>query len=199
MTCIVAVTNGQDVVIGGDSAAVGGIELRHWAGPKVFQVGSYAIGFTTSFRMGQILQYETALPEPQAGTGPDELERFIVTEVIPVLRQSFEDHGFGKKMRRTLPPESSITEEGQSIGGAFLLGIAGQIFEMRQDHYLARPLAPYAAVGSGAQIALGALYALEAFPDLDLKDRAGKALAAAKEYCPHVREPFRFVELHHPA
>lgn len=195
MTCTLEITDGRSVVLGSDSAGVGGHEMRLGAEPKVFRAGSYAIGFTTSFRMGQILRYETALPEPPPRCSPDEMERFIVTEFIPTVRKSFSDHGFAKTARFTSSGDANVTEEGQAVGGLFLVGVAGQIFEIRQDYHLARPVAPYAAVGAGAAVALGALHALEAVPNLSLRDRATKALEAAEAYCTVVRGPFHFVEL----
>ena len=189
MTCIVAITDGRAVVLGGDSAGVGGHELRLRADSKVFQVGCYAIGFTTSFRMGQILRYGTELPEP-----PNELERFIVTDFVPAVRQSFADHGFAKTARFTPPGEAGVIEEGQDVGGLFLVGVAGQIFSIQQDYQLERPVAPYSAVGFGAPVALGALHALETVSDLSLRERAAKALEAAEAYSAVVRGPFHFVE-----
>jgi hypothetical protein len=195
MTCNVAITDGQVVVLGGDSAGTSGYELRLRADPKVFRVGCYAIGFTTSFRMGQILRYATDLPEPPPGVGPAELERFLVTELISTVRQSFAEHGFAKKARFTSSGQGGVIEEGQDVGGLFLLGVAGQIFEVREDYQLARPAVRYSAVGHGAPIALGALHALESVPDLSLRERAAMALAAAEANCSVVRGPFHFVEL----
>jgi ATP-dependent protease HslVU (ClpYQ) peptidase subunit len=196
MTCIVAVTDGRSVVIGGDSAATAGQELRLRADPKVFLAGDrYAIGFTSSFRMGQILRYGVELPEPPPENGPAELERFMVAEFVPAIRRAFADHGFAKTAKRTLPGDGSHTEEGQEVGGLFLVGIAGQIFEIQHDYQIASPVRPYSAVGFGALIALGALHALESTDDLSLEERASKALAASEAFCSSVRGPFHFVEL----
>ncbi len=116
---------------------------------------------------------------------------------VGVLGPSAEqvDHGFAKTARFTSPGEPSLTEEGQDVGGLFLIGVAGQIFEIRQDYQFARPAAPYSAVGSGASVPLGALHALEAVPDLSLRERAAMALEAAEAYSAAVRGPFHFVEL----
>lgn len=195
MTCIVALTDGQTVVLGGDSAGVGGRELRLRADRKVFQLGSYAIGFTTSFRMGQILRYGTDFPEPPSNPGPDELERFLVSELVPVVRRSFSDHGFAKTARVASRGAEGVTEEGQDFGGLFLIGVAGHLFEIQHDYQVARPLAPYSAVGRGAPAALGALHALESVPGLSQRQRAARALAAAEAYSAAVRGPFHFIEL----
>jgi hypothetical protein len=194
MTCIVAITDGEKVVLGADSAGVGGSELRLRADPKIFQLGSYAIGFTTSFRMGQILRYETDLPEPPTGATPEDLERFLVTEFVPTVRGSFADHGFAKKARFSPPGTNNFTEEGQDVGGLFLVGVAGHIFEIQYDYQLARPLVPYSAVGTGASIALGALYALTHTSELSLHNRAMQALEAAETFSTAVRGPFHFIE-----
>ena len=103
MTAIVILTDGKRVVLGGDSAATGGYEVRLRADEKVFRSGSYGIGFTSSYRMGQILRYKTELPEPPRGVGPDELHRFLVTEFVGTVRQAFAEHGFSKRTRFPSP------------------------------------------------------------------------------------------------
>ncbi len=58
MTCIVGVTDGTEVVLGGDSAGVS-IETRQLevrANRKVFRRQDYVFGYSGSFRMGQILR-----------------------------------------------------------------------------------------------------------------------------------------------
>lgn len=196
MTCIVAVTDGRTVILGGDSAAAQGQELRVRADPKVFLAGNhYAIGFTTSFRMGQILRYSVELPEPPSKSEPVDLERFMVAEFVPVVRQAFVDHGFAKTVRFSPPGDRSFSEEGQEFGGLFLVGVAGQIFEIRQDYHIAQPAVPYSAVGCGASVALGALHALQSYEEISLEERASMALAASEAYCASVRRPFHFVGL----
>ena len=71
MTCIVALSVGNKVFLGGDSAASdekSGLILQT-TDPKVFKVGQFGIGFVDSFRMGQILQYNWTPPiyKPTAG------------------------------------------------------------------------------------------------------------------------------------
>ncbi|MCP4593374.1 MAG: hypothetical protein GY842_21775 [bacterium] len=195
MTCIVPVTDGQTVVIGGDSALTGGHELRLDGEPKVFRVGSYVMGFTTSLRMGQILRYGVKFPDPPEAPKDDELLHFMVTEFVEAVREAFAAKGFAKTARFAAPGDPSVTEEGQERGGVFVVGVAGQIFEIRQDYHVGRPATPYTAIGQGALIALGALHALAPFEDLSLRARATRALEASQEYCSAVRGPFHFVDL----
>lgn len=194
MTCIVALTDGESVLIGGDSAGTNGHELRLRTDAKVFRSGAWGFGFTSSFRMGQILRYATELPEPPRGADAEELERFMVTDFVEIVRQAFADKGFAKTARYASPALPGLTEEGQAIGGTFLVGVAGQVFEIMNDFQVSRPSRPYSAVGKGALTALGALHALED-ADLSLRERAEAALRASEAYCSYVREPFRFVEV----
>ena len=194
MTCIVAVSDGETVVIGGDSAGTAGQELRLRADPKVFQAGPYVIGFTTSFRMGQILQYAVDLPAPPRGETTSQLQAFLVSDLVPVLRHAYAEQGFIKSGRFSSDRDPKTTAEGQELGGLFLLGVAGQIFEIGMDFQVGRPFLPYSAVGSGALVALGALHAMELDSSLLLRERAERALAASESYCASVRGPFHFVE-----
>ena len=57
MTCIVGLEHKGKVYIGGDSAGVAGYSLSVRADQKVFINGNFIFGFTSSFRMGQILRF----------------------------------------------------------------------------------------------------------------------------------------------
>jgi ATP-dependent protease HslVU (ClpYQ) peptidase subunit len=190
MTCIVAVSDSRTVVIGGDSAAASDREVFIRATRKVFRAGAYAVGFTRSWR--QVLRHETALPEPPDTRDGEELESFLVTSFVPVIRRSFHEHGFAKTVRLTRTP--NYIEEGQEIGGVFLVGVHGHIFEVHDDYQVVRPTTPYAAVGDGAIAALGALHALTAHTALPLKKLTAAALTAAETYSRSVRNPFHFIE-----
>ncbi len=194
MTCIVAIADGKNVVMGADSAGVDGRDLYLRADAKVFRRGEYLIGFTTSFRMGQILRYETELPDLPEDRGMESLERFFVTEFIPAVRRSFGEHGFAKTARFSSPDKPGVSEDGQVVGGTFLVGAAGRIFEIRGDFQLGLSASPYSAVGAGAMPALGALRALEDLAELTLGDRVRRALETAEAYSTGVRGPFLLVK-----
>lgn len=55
MTCVVGLVDKGTVYIGVDSAAVQGWTRRKSRVAKVFHRGPFLIGYTTSFRMGQLL------------------------------------------------------------------------------------------------------------------------------------------------
>ena len=56
MTCIAGLVHDETVYLAGDSAGTSGWNLTVRADPKVFANDSYVMGFTTSFRMGQLLR-----------------------------------------------------------------------------------------------------------------------------------------------
>lgn len=186
MTCIVAIENQGQTILIGDSAGCnddGLIELRK--DPKVFRRGEYLIGYTTSFRMGQLLHYNAEFPEPpeEANLGP-----FMIREFVPAVRQAFADGGFIKTLHRgETSPLNHWSERGQEWAGQFVIGVRGQLFVMGSDFQIGIPQLPYIAIGSGAKVAYGTLFATS---HLGLEERAELALEAAAQHCTCVRPPF---------
>lgn len=170
MTCIVGIQHRDRVYIGGDSAGVAGYSITVRADSKVFTVGPYIMGFTTSFRMGQLLRYAFKPPEP---TG--DLEAFLSTTFIDAVRTCLKDGGWLSK------------NKDQEEGGTFLVGVKGQLFSVESDFQVGRPLDGYAAVGCGSDLALGALHATR---ERGPQWRVQTALAAAAYHSAGVSGPF---------
>ena len=57
MTIIVGLVTKAGVLMGADSAGVCGYELTIRKDKKIYQVDDFLFGYTTSFRMGQLLGY----------------------------------------------------------------------------------------------------------------------------------------------
>lgn len=172
MTCIAAVTDGKTVVMGGDSAAVSEFDLVVRREPKVFFNGEFLIGFTTSFRMGNLLRFTFKPPEFADERDPFE---YISTDFVNALRRCFKRGGYAKK--------SEEVEE----GGCFLVGCRGRLFQIDEDYQVGEPAEDYAAVGCGHAYAKGSLFATNwSFPDA----RVRYALEAAERHSCGVRSPF---------
>ncbi|MCO5998272.1 hypothetical protein [Actinoallomurus rhizosphaericola] len=178
MTAIVGITDGSTVVIAGDSAGVGGDITQPRLDAKVFTNGPYVVGYTTSFRMGQILRYAFKAPVPP--DGEDGLHAFMCTGFINGVRESLKEGGWASK------------DNDQEEGGSFLVGIRGRLFEICADYQVGEMADGYTAVGCGAEIALGALHAT-AGTDMPLQARAIAALEAAAHFSTGVRSPFTVV------
>jgi hypothetical protein len=172
MTAIAAVVHGGRVYVGGDSAGVSGWTMSVRADLKVFTNGPFVMGFTTSFRMGQLLRY--ALVPPVHPDGMDDA-RFMVTVFIDAVRECLRIGGWATK------------DKDREAGGTFLVGYHGRLFVVDNDYQVGEPADGIAAVGTGDGAALGALFAT---PDMGPAERILLALRAAERHNVGVRGPF---------
>lgn len=177
MTCIVGLVHEEKVYIGGDSAGVAGLALSVRADAKVFRNGPMIFGFTTSFRMGQLLRYGFTPPEYD---DRKDLMKYMVTTFVDEVRKCLKDGGFATKEK-----------EGEE-GGTFLVGFRGQLFHVDSDYQVGQERDGIYAVGCGHPIARGALFASAGLPP---RDRLTLALEAAERYSAGVRGPFVIEEL----
>lgn len=173
MTCIVGVIQEATVWMGADSAGVSGWDLAVRVDQKLFRKGAFLIGFTDSFRIGQVLRYHLDLPEHPDGMDAHE---YMVTRFIPAARECLKTAGVAKKSNE------------QEEGGTFLVGYGGRLFAVHSDYQVAENDRSFAAVGCGAQIAIGAMEVTNG--NLDPKERILVALRAAESWCAGVRGPF---------
>lgn len=171
MTCIVGLSTVEGVLIGADSAAVRGLEVRATSLPKVFRVGKFIIGYTSSFRMGQILQHHLKL-KPQ---GEESDMEYMVRSFAESMRTALKDYGY------------MTVKDSSESGGTFLIGYGGQLYEVDADLQVNQYIDGLASVGCGSSYAMGALHALA---DLPPEQRVQKALEAAAYFSGGVIPPF---------
>jgi ATP-dependent protease HslVU (ClpYQ) peptidase subunit len=172
VTCIVGLVDAGKVYIGGDSASTSGWDLTLRADPKVFRNGNVIMGFTTSYRMGQLLRY--AFKPPLHDPDLDVLA-YLTTAFVNGVRDCLKAGGYALK------------EKEQESAGSFVLGYRGGLYAVDSDYQVVQPADAYAAVGCGAAYALGAL---SATPGQDPEARIRLALAAAEHHSAGVRGPF---------
>lgn len=172
MTCIVGLVDRKTVYIGADSASVAGWTRRVTRLPKVFRRGPFLIGYTTSFRMGQLLEHSLAVP-PQ-GPERDDM-RYMVTVFAEHVRALLKERGVAK------------IEANAESGGQFLVGYRARLYSVQTDFQVNEMSDGFDAVGSGAEYALGALSALRGTsPVLRLK----RALEISSHFNMGVSPPF---------
>jgi ATP-dependent protease HslVU (ClpYQ) peptidase subunit len=172
MTCVVGLVNKRRVYIGADAASVSGWTRRETRVCKVFRRGPFLIGYTTSFRMGQLLEHHLRVPKQAAGQSD---MSFMVTHFIENVRVLLKEKGFAK------------IEANNESGGQFLVGYHRRLYSIESDFQVAELADGYDAVGSGAEFALGAMRAL---PRLSPTRRIRKALEIAAHYNMGVCAPF---------
>jgi len=174
MTVIAGLVEGDRIFMGGDSASSnndGDLVMR--ADQKVFRNGPFLIGFAGSWRMGQLLRYAFVPPKHPKR---QDTYRFLVTTFIDAVRDCLRRGGFASKIHDV-----------EEIDGVFLLGYRGRLFIVDADYQVAEAIDGFLAIGSGGQIAQGALSATQG---VDPKKRVRQALEAAERYNTGVRRPF---------
>jgi len=182
VTCIVAVMETGRIVVAGDSQA--GNTTRYSImprrDPKVFRLPAptggpteLVIGYTSSYRMGQLLRFGfTPPPHPAA----KDAFAYLAQYFADTARTRFKEGGFAE------------VDRGVEKGGTFLVAYAGRIFGIFDNFQVAEFDLDYAAVGSGEELALGALHALSDSKK-SAEDRARAAIAAAAAFNAYVGGP----------
>lgn len=177
MTCIVGLVSAAQVFIGGDSAGVtsGRLSLVVRNDRKVFRNGDFVMGFTTSFRMGQLLAFNFHPPKPRIGV---DIMAYMVTDFIDAARSRMKDGGYAR------------VKEAVEEGGTFLVGYSGRLFHISDDFQVGESSHGFDACGCGDLIALGSLHSTRTWTDPTA--RLKEALEAAETFSAGVRSPFVF-------
>lgn len=184
MTCIVGLKHNKKIYIGGDSlGSDSSFSKTVRLDKKVFTVGEMSFGFTTSFRMGQILEYVLDAPERPEGISD---MKYLVAHWVPAVIECFGEHGY----KGTRDTEDHADE---AVGGNFLLGYRGVLYEVDNDFQIGIPADQYSAVGCGSDLALGALYAAKKAGVKAPEELIITALEAAEKHSGGVQRPFNIV------
>jgi len=175
MTAIAAIVDDEGTVyMGGDSAGVSDLHVSVRKDPKVFKNGLFIMGFTSSFRMGQLLHYAFTPPEHPKNIGVD---RYMNTIFIDAIRDCLIEGGYAE------------IKSNREHGGTFIVGYKGRIFEIADDFQVGFPATSYTAIGCGYELCLGSLHSTEKIK-ADAKTRIKMALKAAEAFSGGVRGPF---------
>lgn len=149
MTCIVGYVDKSDgrIIMGSDSIAASGWDKRIQEIPKVFiKNEKMIIGYTTSFRMGQLLEYSLILPEHPSEKSDHE---YLCTDFINSVKKCFKDNDFAEVKNNVVG------------GGTFLVGYKGNIYKIFSDFQVSLSIDGYDACGCGESYALAAIYNLK--------------------------------------
>lgn len=145
MTCIVAKIHKGKVHMAGDRLGSNGfIKEEYPLIKKVFKNEDFLMGYTSSFRMGQLLKYSWTPPKKSLDDTDD---KYIFMTVPESILSLFESGKFGHK------------DKTDYTAGNFLFGWKGRLFEM-QDDMSVMEHEHMAAVGSGSYHALASLRTL---------------------------------------
>lgn len=174
MTCVIAIKDKGVVYMGADSAGSNMSTIRTRIDPKIHKVGPFMFGFTTSFRMGQLLAHSFKTPDRDPRVS---VEKFMATSFIDAVRDCLKAGGWASK-----------TNENES-GGTFLVAYEGRVFRIYDDYQVGESALPYEAVGCGTDIAMGSLFTTQGGA-MAPAERIDVALRAAEAFSCGVRGPF---------
>jgi ATP-dependent protease HslVU (ClpYQ) peptidase subunit len=177
MTCIVGLVHNGRVLIGADSAGVSGWDVSIRADRKVFLNSGFIMGFSSSFRMGQLLAVKLSPPRYHADT---DLWRYMVGEFVEAARACLRAGGF-----------SRVDNQVES-GGDFLVGFRGRLFRVESDFQVGESVEGFDAIGAGQSYALGSLTETG---HIDPGERVLRALRSAARFSLGVKGPFHVEEL----
>ena len=180
MTCIVGIINKDGTVtMGGDSAGVAGYSIVDRTDKKVFVNRDMVFGFTSSFRMGQLLQFQLKIPDHDPRV---EDYKYMCTAFIEAVRSCLKSYGYNK------------TNNDVESGGTFLVGYKGTIYEIENDYQVGVRTGEFNSVGCGFELALGAMYTAASInEEIDGEPLAELGLEAAAKYSAGVCPPFNYV------
>lgn len=181
MTCIAGIVHKGSIWMGADSAGADDkSSLIVRADKKVFTNGPFLMGFTSSFRMGQLLAHAFCPPNPPKHDDPD-LMKFMVVDFINSVRECLKAGGLAERK-----------DEVESAG-TFLVGYGSRLFKVESDYQVGESVHGFDACGCGEDLALGSLFSTKTMTNP--KKRLGLALTAAESFSAGVRSPFHILEL----
>lgn len=181
MTCVVGYKYDGKVWLAGDQRG-GSIYFceDHKSLSKVFEVKDFIIGYTDSFRMGQILQYSWSPPVKQEGQDDDS---YIYRDIVNSLSAVFDSCEFGSK------------EGVEKRAGKFLLGWKGRLFTVQSNLSILEH-DDFTACGCGENFARGAMHVMSTLTEIwkQPEDFLENAILAAARYSPGVGNTVTFVK-----
>lgn len=175
MTCIVGVVDraAKRVVLAADSLVSSGDEVGYRRDSKLFRQHGVVMGAAGDFRPSVILRHNLEFTPP--GADDDEMA-WMVHVFLESMYEALESQAWV-----ATPPDGAMY---------LLVGVRHRLFFVDQDYCVLETTDDYAAIGSGAQYALGALAALEcAAEGLATTTRANWACEAARRHCLGVGGP----------
>ena len=151
MTVIIGYADGKNVWMVGDEAGSNDEFHSCVKHSKVFVCNkNILIGYTSSFRMGQILEHGTKFPAIRKGS---DIYKYMCTTFADKILETFEKAKYAK------------ISNNEAIGGTFLVGIFGRLFKVQDNFSILEYKTPFSACGCGYQYALASMEAMETLKD----------------------------------
>lgn len=173
MTCIIAIASDGIVYMGGERGHSDSHTLVSSTQPKIFEVGSYLIGYAGNTGIGQAVIHNFEFPPLGKTT---KIDNHMQKVFMPALRKFIKDNDI------KLP-------ENEDDNAAFIVGVKGRVYEIDMSDFQCVEYNEV-SIGSGAGYAYGSLYTSYDIPPID---RIDIALKAAIHYSPSCSGPIDFL------
>ena len=188
MTVIIGYKHEGEVWLGADSFTGNENYLYHVKDPKIFRAhvpngGPMLVGASGGSRAGFLVR-SMLMPEHPEGV---DTHTYVAEFFVNALRERYEKAGYLE------------TENGSEKNEAILMvGYQGCLFCIWYNFQVDEYAEDYAAIGSGMDIALGALRVLVEFEDIRPIYKINRALDACEHHNPWVRRPFTIMKVEEP-
>ncbi len=183
MTCIVGIIDKktQSMILGGDACGSNGYSYSIRKDSKIFKKGNILMGFTSSFRMGNILRYKLEIPSHPKSMG---IFRYMNTLFIDAVKKVLKEDAYARVDKNT------------ERGGTFLVAFKGRLFCIYDDYQVSERVDTINACGSGELVALGTMSTLldSNSGNLNPKKILRLGLRAAESQILSVKGPFNYIK-----
>jgi ATP-dependent protease HslVU (ClpYQ) peptidase subunit len=147
MTTIVAVCKNGNVTMGADSQVTDGARPhKHLTMQKITKNNGWFVAGSGDSQPCDILQHIFIPPVPTVKER-ENLYRFMITKFVPAMREALEENGWKED------------PQDKESGFNMLFAFDGEVFDIGNDFSVLLNSDGIYGVGSGSQIAIGALYA----------------------------------------
>lgn len=164
MTCIVAISDGNTVYMGGERGYSDEHVIIPSLEPKIYDKGLYLIGYAGNAGTGQNVVHNF---NPPAFVTNTKVDNYMYRSFIPALRKFLKD---------------DIDKDDDT---SLIIGIKGRVYEISVQDYQCTEYKEI-AIGSGMPYALGSLHTSK---DLPAKERVHIAIESAITYSPTCQGP----------
>ena len=168
MTIIAAINNGQNVVMAGDRAFSNDEIIMEDLTPKIFQKSGLLVGFAGQANVCR--SFEHLWTPPSLPTGRASVNNWAFTKLRESIKSWMDDVDL---------EESADEFENFHLLIGLKVKTVPYLFSFNQFLFLQHP---HFAIGSGSQFALGVIYALQAYTEMDSERILKVAVSAATYY-----------------
>jgi ATP-dependent protease HslVU (ClpYQ) peptidase subunit len=161
------------------------VTMRDGTG-KVQYNGRYLIGVAGDARACNLLHHAFQPPTAPPNLKGRKLDQFFTVKFIPSMRECFEQYGYAM-------PDNDLKMHIAEMGSSIIVAVNGTLYTIDPDYSWYSDVNGIYAIGTGAQYAIGVLYALsrKIRPTVNTaRQHAMKALAAAARFDPYTGSPY---------